>query len=157
MWSQVETASIALGPGDVYVGSPACCYHSVAYNAEAEAASDGDAPQSPSTIVVHLRSNFFKRRATPQWFHLSNRLLSEALAPVVAHGLAEDPLELPCLAEVRAAEQILGAVPAAPDPGTPAAKRRRTEGGGDGPSPGPSPKSQRGAGGGGRGRGRRAC
>jgi len=146
---QVETVSIALGPGDVYVGSPACCYHSVAYNEEVEAAADGDAP--PSTIVVHLRSNFFKHRARPQWFHQSNRLLSEALAPAVARALAEDPLELPGLAEVRAAEQIL----AAPAPAAPAAKRPRTEGGGDGPSSGRSPKSQRG--GGGRGRGRRAC
>lgn len=120
---RVETCDLVLGPGDAYLSSPACCHHSVAYSAQlqaeappaglpggyvtADAVPLGSQPL-PSTIVIQFRSDLLRRRAKPQDFPQSNRMLAECLAPVVARFLAVNPLRLPRLEDVRAAEAQLG-------------------------------------------------
>lgn len=133
----VETIRVPCGPGDVYLGSPACCYHSVAYgDVEGQVRFDPSgmpAPalrsvlgEWPSTIVVHLRSEVMKKRCQPAWFHKSNQILAEVLAPLVAQALARDPLVLPGLQEVQRAEARLGlAAAGAADSLAPEAPRGR--------------------------------
>eukprot|EP00929_Paragymnodinium_shiwhaense_P059648 TRINITY_DN29867_c0_g1_i1.p1 TRINITY_DN29867_c0_g1~~TRINITY_DN29867_c0_g1_i1.p1 ORF type:complete len:608 (+),score=144.64 TRINITY_DN29867_c0_g1_i1:181-2004(+) len=141
----VKTFEADLKPGDVYVSSPACCYHSVAYKGEQEdddgaasAAMDTDGSQPfPSTIIVHLRSNMLRLRNAPQWFHRSNKLLSN-LAPVVARMLAAAPLELPSLLDIQAAAKVLKMPLAGDASGTSVASRCRS------PSQSPTRKWRRG-------------
>jgi len=92
----VEVVSDHLGPGDVYVSSPACCYHSVDY-AEQELEPPG---KPPNTLVIHLRSNILRTRHGPCVFHRSNLLMSEVIAPIVAKFLAKHPLHLPSMSDV---------------------------------------------------------
>mmetsp|Transcript_148601 Transcript_148601/g.475826 ORF Transcript_148601/g.475826 Transcript_148601/m.475826 type:complete len:169 (-) Transcript_148601:13-519(-) len=71
----------------------------------------GGASGRAGTMVLHLRSNILRLRSNPSTFKASNRMLAEVLAPLVARSLAEDPLVLPTLADVRAAEgELRGAV-----------------------------------------------
>lgn len=104
--NKVEVLEVTLCPGDVYIGSPACCYHCVAYDATT-GACDENGLTIPSTFVLHLRSELLRMRTSPSWFHKTNALLAVHLAPVVADALASDPLRLPCLADVEAAEVAL--------------------------------------------------
>merc|ERR1712079_915333 len=69
----VNMISDMLGPGDVYVSSPTCCYHSVDYPAQ-ELEKAG---QPPNTLVIHLRSNLFRMRYAPPVFWKSNALMKE--------------------------------------------------------------------------------
>jgi hypothetical protein len=92
----VQVISDDLGPGDVYVSSPACCYHSVDYEEQGLEA----ACQPPNTLVIHLRSDILRLRHGPRVFHKSNLLMSEVIAPTVAKFLAKHPLQLPSLADV---------------------------------------------------------
>ncbi|CAE8639860.1 unnamed protein product [Polarella glacialis] len=95
--SVVKIVSDHLGPGDVYVSSPSCCYHSVDYPKQfAEGAG-----QPPNTLVIHLRSNILRMRHGPAIFHKSNALMSDVIAPLVAKHLAADPLQLPSMADVQ--------------------------------------------------------
>ena len=92
----VEVVSDELGPGDVYVSSPACCYHSVDYPAQ-----DLERPaQPPNTLVIHLRSDILRQRHGARMFWKSNQLMSETLGPCVAQSLARDPLELPSMSDL---------------------------------------------------------
>ncbi|CAE8672411.1 unnamed protein product [Polarella glacialis] len=117
---KVEELELLLGPGDVYLSSPACCYHSVSYEAMGDEAAASTSTTTtatttppgsgspPPTLVAHFRSDLLRLRAKPQDFHKSNRLLSQLLAPAVAELLQREPLfRLPNLAQVRRAEAEL--------------------------------------------------
>merc|ERR1711865_524230 len=67
-----------LAPGDVYVTSPACCYHSVRYESQAQE----EAQQPPNTLVVHLRSDLMRLRHGQRVFHRSNKFMADVVAPV---------------------------------------------------------------------------
>jgi len=108
----VEVQDFELGPGDVYVTSPACFYHSVRYEAQGGSMTSqlpSDIVGGPETVVLHLRSNILRLRSNPSTFKASNRMLSECLAPAVAQALAAEPIVLPSLADVLNAEAELQA------------------------------------------------
>jgi len=92
----VKTIEYKLGPGDVYISSPACCVHSVTYEKQVRE----QCGEPPGTLVIHLRSDLMRLRHGPSVFYRSNALMAEVVAPIIARHLAAGPWQLPTLSDL---------------------------------------------------------